>query len=318
MNKKALSNCKFLKGKTAFCFTGQGSQYVGMGKGILAAFPKADEVFSLCEEIVGCNLKDIVLNGHIEELTKTHILQPALTALEISLFLFARDEKGISPNACAGHSLGEYPALFSCGVLSMKDCLFLIYKRGQYMEEAAQKTAGKMAAVIGMKREAIENALSAIMKKGVISIANYNSPEQIIITGQADLIDEATGLLRDSGAKRVIPLKVAGAYHSPLMKEASDKFNDILKKINFNPPICQYYSNVTGKEVNDPEEIRGIMAEQIVKPVLWYPIVSNMYNNGIRTFIEIGPKNVLINLIKRSIDDKEIATIHYGDYDDFN
>ncbi len=297
--------------RTAICFPGQGTQYVGMGKDLLEAYDGAVEVFKICEDITGKDIKAMMLNGPIEELTKTDILQPALTALEIALYLALKGH-GIAIDAACGHSLGEYPALFAAGILGLEDTLRLVLKRGALMEEASKGHPGSMAAVIGMERDRIARICEPLSSEGVISLANYNSPEQIIITGEKGLVKKASGLLKEEGA-RVVPLKVAGAYHSPLMDGAARKFEEELSMVPFKRPSLDFYSNVTGDKEDEPDVIRGLMAKQIKNPVLWYPIVKNMYRDGIRIFIEAGPKRVLSNLIKKSLDVQDVVIMQFED-----
>ena len=299
------------KKKIAVCFPGQGTQYVGMGRDLLEGYRKAQEVFRICEEVVGSRIRDIMLNGPLGELTRTEILQPALSALEISLYLALRDE-GVAPHACAGHSLGEYPALFAAGVVEMPDIFHLVSRRGALMEEATRKYPGAMAAVIGLDRETISQVIGPVAHKGTLTLANYNAPEQIIITGEKALVAEASKALKLKGA-RVVPLKVAGAYHSPLMTEAASRFREELEQVNFKTPSIVFYSNVTGIPEKEPKVIEGLMVEQITSPVLWYPIVKNMYDNGIRIFIEVGPKKVLTNLTKKCLSGTDAILLQFED-----
>ena len=297
--------------KIAVCFPGQGTQYVGMGRDLIDSSEKAREVFNVCEEVVGRRILDVMLNGPQEELLKTEVLQPALTALEIALFTALKDE-GLSGDAFAGHSLGEYAALFAAGVLELEDTFYLISKRGQLMEEAARLKPGSMAAVIGLDRENISSIVDQLSSEGVLALANYNSPEQIIVTGEAHLVKKASALLKDKGA-RVVPLRVAGAFHSPLMEDAARRFGAELEKVRFKRPHTAFYSNVTGRLEDDPAVIKDLMVEQIKSPVLWYPIVKNMFDDGVRIFIEIGPKKVLTNLIKKSIDPANVTLLQFED-----
>ena len=301
------------KKKIAVCFPGQGTQYVGMGRSLIERHKKTQEVFKICEKVVGSPISNTMLNGPIEDLTRTEILQPALAALEISLYLALRDH-GISPHACAGHSLGEYPALFAAGVLDIADTFYLVSKRGGLMEEACKKHPGAMAAVIGLDRETISQVIGPIAQNGTLTLANYNSPEQIIITGEKDLVAQASKRLKEKGA-RIVPLKVAGAYHSPLMKDAASRFQEYVEEIRFNRPTMDFYSNVTGIQEREPNVIKGLMVEQIKSPVLWYPIVKSMYNDGVRIFIEAGPKKVLTNLIKKCLSHSDVLLLQFEDMD---
>ena len=295
----------------AFCFPGQGAQYVGMGKTLLEGFPPAREVFEASEDLTGLPIRKIVLEGPMEELTRTEVLQVALTALEISLFFAARDA-GLRPRAVAGHSLGEYPALFAAGVVDLKGCFRLVSARGSLMEEASRKRPGAMAAIIGLGYDELEALIGPLRDRGVIALANYNSPEQIIVTGERDPVAEAMKQAKARGA-RVVPLKVSGGYHSPLMDEAAEKFKEVLEDIDFSAPAFAYYSNVTGLCEKDPKAIKTILVEQIRRPVLWYPIVKNMVEDGIRVFVELGPKKVLTNLIKRSVSSMDVRQFQFED-----
>ncbi len=289
-------------GKIALCFPGQGSQYVGMGKEFLDVVPGAREVFSSAERVTGIPVESLCIDGPVEELTKTINLQPCLTAVGIICAMAVMDA-GIKPDAVAGHSLGEYPALWVSGVLNMDDTFRLVRYRGQFMEDAAQKNPGAMAAVIGLEKEKLEDLVGAVAASGgVLSLANYNSPDQIVITGEKHLVSEACKAVKQAGG-RAVPLKVSGAYHSDLMKDAADAYSLVLAELDFSAPRMPFYSNVTGKAEYDPDKIRQLMAKQICSPVRWSHSISNMAQDGIGTFIEAGPKKVLTNLIRKCLPD---------------
>lgn len=293
--------------KIAFVFPGQGSQYVSMGKELYERYYHlGDPVFEICEKITGLPIKKYCFEGPIEELTRTEVLQPALTAVEVMIANIVMEE-GIKPDALAGHSLGEYPALTIAGVLNMGDAFKLVRERGRLMEEECKSVKGGMAAIIGLKMDELNEMLKEYTTKGILVTANHNSLDQIIVTGEKELLDEFIPKVKTKGAK-AIPLNVSGAFHSPLMMGAKDKFKELLKEIPFYQPIFNFFSNVTGEMENDSNKIKELLSEQLVSPVLWVKEVQSMVNSGVKIFIEIGPKQVLTNLIKKCGIDSEIKT----------
>ena len=288
-----------MKSNLAFVFPGQGSQYVGMGKALLETVSDADHVFSVAEELTALPLKKLCIEGPMEELTQVENLQPCLTAVEIICCMAAKNT-GLKATATAGHSLGEYPALWAAGVISLEDTFKLVHARGRLMKEVGDKNPGAMAAVIGLSRKELEELIAALAKKGILVLANHNSPEQIVVTGETDLVSNLCKEAKAGGA-RAIPLKVSGAYHSPLMEEASRRFSEILGEVSFCKPKIPIYSNVTARPESDPEEIKDLLKKQICSPVRWYEIVINMDRDGISNFIELGPKKVLGNLIRKCL-----------------
>ena len=295
----------------AFVFPGQGSQYVGMGKTFLETVSDAAHVLSVAEEMTGLPLKKLCAEGPLEELTRVENLQPCLTAVEIICCMAAGDA-GLKATAVAGHSLGEYPALWAAGVISLEDTFRLVHARGRLMKEAGDKNPGSMAAVVGLSRKELEELIVPLTKKGVLVLANHNSPDQIVVTGETDLVGDLCKKARAEGA-RAIPLKVSGAYHSPLMAEASGRFSEILDKISFFRPEIPIYSNVTARPESDPEKIKDLMKKQICSPVRWYEIVINMDRDGISNFIELGPKKVLGNLIRKCLPGKSVSVFQGED-----
>lgn len=284
--------------KIAFVFPGQGSQYVSMGKELYDHYyHMGDPVFEICEKITGLPIKKICFEGPLEELTRTDVLQPALTAVEIMIANIVM-EAGIKPDILAGHSLGEYPALAISGILNLGDTFRLVKERGRLMEDECKVNHGAMAAIIGLDMNSLNEMLSGFAEKGILVPANHNSPEQIIVTGEKKLLEEFMPLVKKKGAK-AIPLKVSGAFHSPLMQGAKESFASLLNEIAFFQPIFHFFSNVTGQNENDPKTIRSLMAEQLVSPVLWVKEVNAMIDYGVNIFLEIGPKQVLSNLIKK-------------------
>ena len=299
-----------MKSNLAFVFPGQGSQYVGMGKAFLETVPDAANVFSVAEELTGLPLKKLCIEGPMEELTRVENLQPCLTAVEIICCIAAKNT-GLKAAATAGHSLGEYPALWAAGVISLEDTFKLVHARGRLMKEVGNKNPGAMAAVIGLSRKDLEELIAPLAKRGILVLANHNSPEQIVVTGETEVVDD---LCNGAKAKRAkaIPLKVSGAYHSPLMEEASRRFSEILDKVSFCKPEIPIYSNVTARPESDPEEIKDLLKKQICSPVRWYEIVINMDRDGISNFIELGPKKVLGNLIRKCLPEGS-ASVFQGD-----
>jgi [acyl-carrier-protein] S-malonyltransferase len=294
-----------MKSKLAFVFPGQGSQYAGMGKTLLEKVSDAARVFSAAEDLTGLPVKKLCIEGTMEELTRVENLQPCLTAVEIICCITARN-KGLEAAAVAGHSLGEYPALWAAGVISLEDTFKLVHARGRLMMNAGNKNPGAMAAVIGLSRKGLEELIAPLAKKGVLSLANHNSPEQIVVTGETGLVDDLCEAAKAAGARAIL-LKVSGAYHSPLMDKASRRFSEVLDKVSFSRPKVPIYSNVTAKPETDPKRIKDLMKKQICSPVRWYEVAINMHRDGISNFIELGPKKVLGNLIRKSLPERSVS-----------
>ncbi len=282
----------------AFIFPGQGSQKVGMGKDIVEAYQECNAIYETANHQVGFNLSDLIFNGNDEDLTVTYHAQPAILTTSIAL-LEKIKAAGIKPDYVAGHSLGEFSALVAAEAISFEDGVKLVHKRGKLMDQAVPVGQGAMAAVLFLAPDKIEEVLTEVNKKGhSVGVANYNSPTQVVITGDAEGVQIASGLLKDAGAKRVLPLKVSGPFHSSLMKPASEEFQNELGKINVESCTYPLISNVTAKQITEATEIKELLVQQLFSPVKWNQSIKELVELGVDTFVEIGPGKVLTGLVK--------------------
>ena len=297
--------------KIAFIFPGQGSQAVGMGKDLYEQYESAKKVYETADNALGYKISDICFNGPDDVLKQTKNTQPAILTTSLACLEVLKTELNITPAATAGHSLGEYGALYTAGVLTLDEAIKITGKRAELMNEAAENTCGSMAAVLGLSEDVINEGLSELQKEGKISVANYNCPGQTVITGEKELIQKSVELLKSKGAKRVIELAVSGAFHSELMQEAAVKFADFVKNTEFKNAKISVYENTDAKPVTDGNDIKQRVSKQIYSPVHWTETIQNMINEGITTFIEIGPGKVLAGLNKKI--NSEITT--YNVYD---
>ncbi len=294
--------------RTAFLFPGQGSQFVGMGEDLAEQFPGVREIFDQVDEICGKPISKLCFDGPMEELTITENLQPAITAVNLGC-LVALNESGFQAAVSAGHSLGEYGALVSAGVLTPYDALRLVHKRGQLMHREALAHPGDMVAVIGMDINGLREILNEVKADGVLAIANHNTAEQIVITGDKAPVAEAAQMVKERTG-RAIPLKVSGAWHCELMRGAVKEFREFMEAVPFSEPKSVILFNAGAKKETDPGKIKDIMANQLITPVKWYDIVRSMLRAGVDTFVEVGPKNVLVNLLKKIVPDAGALNIH--------
>lgn len=278
----------------AFLFPGQGSQTVGMGKDLAASFEIAASRCAAADEILGRRLTDLMFAGPAEELAKTANTQPALFTIETAICDILAG-RGIVPSIVAGHSLGEYSALYAAGVFSFDEGLRLVAKRGELMAAAGAKKPGAMAAVIGFSKQRITEVLREV-SSGIVAAANENTPEQTVISGETAAVSEAAARLKAAGAKKVVPLAVSGAFHSPLMQEAADAMRSVLATALFAQPRCPVIANVTARRESDPQTLKELLVRQLVSPVRWVDSMKELAGCGCDTGIEAGPGSVLTGL----------------------
>ena len=282
--------------KLAFIFPGQGAQAVGMGKDIYEKFEYAKRIFDTADKVLERNISKICFEGPEEDLKQTKNTQPAIVTTSIALLEVLRKEINIIPDFCAGHSLGEYCAMYTAGVLSLDDTFKLIQKRADLMSEAKD---GTMAAVLNATDEQLKSGLEEGRKTGYIDIANYNSPSQVVLTGNETAIKTASDYMIANGVRRVIPLPVSGAFHSEYMKEAGDKFREYLKEFELSDAKIPVYTNVDALATTSANDFREKMPKQIYSSVHWTQTIEKMIENGVDTFIEIGPGKILAGLNKK-------------------
>ncbi|MBN1407454.1 MAG: ACP S-malonyltransferase [Calditrichaceae bacterium] len=297
--------------KQAFIFPGQASQYVGMGKDLYDNYRICKETFDRANEILGFDISNICFKGPEDELKQTNITQPAIFIHSIAVFRVLKS-MGKLPFATAGHSLGEYSALVAAGALSFEDGLKLVHKRGELMHKAGTEQPGAMAAIIGLVPEKVLDLCDSLRNEGVIQPANYNSPGQIAISGDVNTIRKAIEIAPEMGALKAIELVVSGAFHSPLMANAAEGLAEALNATTFNDAEVPVYSNVKAKPVQNRNDVRDLLLQQLTNPVLWQQIIENMIDDGYDQFYEIGPGKVLRGLVKRinrNVNCREIGTV---------
>lgn len=295
--------------KTAFMFPGQGAQYIGMGKDFYEKESTAKDIFDKASSVTGLNLPAICFEQN-DKLSITEYTQIAMLTVEVAI-LKVLEEKGLQADVTAGLSLGEYGAIVACGAIGEEEAFAIVRRRGIYMQEAVPE-GGAMAAVLGLSDEVIEEVCHNT--EGIVSIANYNCPGQIVITGEADAVNRAGEALKEKGAKRVVPLNVSGPFHSQMLVGAGERLRKDLDKAHFHDFSIPYVANLTADYVSSTENIREILEKQISSPVKWLQSVERMLADGVDTFVEIGPGKTLSSFVKKI--NKEAVVLNVDKYED--
>ena len=301
-------------GKIAFVFPGQGSQSAGMGKSLYDSSSAAKTIFDSADKVLDRDISKLCFEGPEEDLKLTINTQPAILVTSIAALEALKEKANITPDYAAGHSLGEYGAYYAAGVVDFPTAMKLIDKRAREMNAAAESTKGAMTAVIGMDKDSILDTISKI--DGIVSVANYNSPAQIVITGEAEAVEKANAALKEAGAKRVIPLPVSGGFHSKLMEEASVKFSEILDDCDIKEAQIPVFTNVDAEPTTSAIRFKAKMTAQIYSSVMWTQTVEKMIADGVDTFVEIGPGKVLAGLIKKT--DASVTVLNVYDEESLN
>jgi [acyl-carrier-protein] S-malonyltransferase len=298
--------------KLAFVFPGQGSQEVGMGKDLIKNYKEANELFdeaNIALKDEGLDLKELCLEGPEEELTKTINVQPAMLTISIILYRLLQ-KNNINPDIVAGHSLGEYSALVAASSIEFKEAIRSVRKRGQYMQTATPFGIGSMAAIISLYKDKIEELIKKTSKFGIIEIANYNSPYQIVVSGKSEVIEKLLILGEEEEEINIIPLKVSAPFHSSLMRKAKENFAGYIRNINIQDPQIPVICNVTADYVKTKEEIKDALIEQVTHPIKWVDIIKRINSEGINCFVEVGPGNVLKKLIKQILPRAKVYNVY--------
>lgn len=287
--------------KIGYVFPGQGAQYIGMGKDLYEKNETAKEVFALASKVTGMDVESLCFEEN-ENLNQTKYTQIAMVATEVAI-LQCMEKAGLKPDVTAGLSLGEYAAVVASGAMKMEDAFALVLKRGLWMQEA-YPTGGAMAAILGSDAKVIEEVCESI--DGAVSIANYNCPGQIVITGEEGAVTTACEKLKDAGAKRCVPLQVSGPFHSPFMKKAADSLKEMMENIELAPIEIPYICNVEAEYVTDSSKIKGLLEQQVCASVRFMQTVEKMLADGVTTFVEVGPGKTLQGFIKKVSKEAEV------------
>lgn len=292
--------------KNVFLFSGQGSQYSGMGQELAAITPASAAIYECAADILGFDLKELCFHGEETQLAQTIVSQPAIFATSLVAWEAAKS-KGLSCSAVAGHSLGEYAAMVASGMLSMEDGFRAIKARSEAMQACAENSKGGMVAILGLDPQTIEEVCT--QTPGYVVPVNYNSPAQTVIAGEKSALEQAVSALSAAGAKRTVPLAVSAAFHSKMMQPAAEQFAAEIRFLSFKKPNVEFYSNVTGGLLTDFDDMPAYLAKHIVSPVRFVSELQLMQQNGYQNFIELGPNKVLTGLVKKTLKDVTAVNI---------
>jgi [acyl-carrier-protein] S-malonyltransferase len=290
-----------ISGKIAFCFPGQGSLEAGMGRAIAEAVPESMEVFRRASEASGLDLVYLCFDAPEEELLATEVQQPALVATSLAVLAAVRS-RGINPDFVVGHSVGEFAALAAARMVKLEEAIALVRERGMAMAEAARRHPGSMAAILGLDDEVVERICKRIRN---VWPANYNCPGQVVVSGKNAAVERAIGVAGEMGARRAVKLRVSGAFHSPLVERAADRFRPALERVRFSEPAFPFVSTVTAR-VETARRMGPLLLEQLTAPVRFTQAAQELVREGVQTFVEVGPGNVLSGLVKRI--DRDVKT----------
>ncbi len=293
--------------KLAFVFPGQGSQYVGMGRQLVENFREAAAVYEEAAAVLGQGFIDIILNGPEDELRQTSVTQPALLTTSVAA-LRVLEAHGFRPDMVAGHSLGEYSAHVAAGTFKFEAALRVVRERGRLMQEAVP-SGGAMAAILGLERELIEEACRKAAEQGVVEVANYNCPGQVVISGQAPAVEAAMAYCKETGAKRTLPLAVSGPFHSSLMRPAGEGLGKVLAGVEYQAPALPLAANINGDYVQTREDVSASLIQQVSSSVRWEECVQRLHAAGAEVFVEVGPGKVLSGLVKKIIPGVGLANV---------
>ena len=289
-------------GKIAFCFPGQGSLEAGMGREIAEAVPESMEVFRRASEAAGLDLLHLCFDASEEELFDTEVQQPALVATSLALLEAVR-ARGIKPDFVIGHSVGEFAAVAASGMVRLEEAIELVRARGMAMAEAAQRQPGSMAAILGLDDDVVERICRRIKN---VWLANYNCPGQVVVSGKNAAVERAIGIAGEMGARRAVKLRVSGGFHSPLVARAAERFRPTLERARFSEPVFPFMSTVTAR-LETARRMGPLLLEQLTAPVRFTQAAQALVQQGVHTFVEVGPGNVLSGLVKRI--DRDVQTV---------
>ncbi len=299
----------------AFVFPGQGSQYVGMGRELYGAFLAAKRTFDESSEALEFDMVRLCFEGGTEELRLTANTQPAILTVSVAAWRVLYEETGLKPDFTAGHSLGEYSALVASGAIDFRDAVRVVRKRGEFMQTAVPNGVGAMAAVLGLSKNKVEEVCKEASTDGlIVSPANFNAPEQVVISGNKEAVERAGVLSKSNGAKKVVFLDVSAPFHCVLMTSAARKLEEVLNVVEIHELKIPVVSNFDAKPNKDSSNVKKLLINQVVNPVRWDESVKTLYDLGVREFLEIGPGNVLSGLIKRTVSNVSVSNLEKLDH----